>query len=170
MITKYVTLFFIVLFFNSCLHPSFKFETNTEGEPILNPELYTFNEKLTDENFKVIDTNSYYIETFQGLDSNEGQRANPMIYKFHSDGYFKQDSYLHFGNFDKERNKKSAYYGGKYKIEGNIIFIESFYPASAKSNRFVKVISKGIIKNDTIIIDFFKTTHKYVKKNYNQIF
>lgn len=93
-----------------------------------------------------------------------------MIYKFHSDGYFKQDSYLHFGKFDKERNKKSAYYGGKYKLDGNIILMESFYPSSAKSNRFVKVISKGIVKNDTIIIDFFETTHKYVKKNYNQIF
>ncbi|MFM7894363.1 MAG: hypothetical protein ACKO8L_00105 [Flavobacterium sp.] len=170
MIAKYIALCFAILSLNSCLHPSFKFEKSKEGEPILNPELYTFKEILTDENFKIIDTNSYYIETFQGLDSNEGQRANPMIYKFHSDGYFKQDSYLHFGNFDKERNKKSAYYGGKYKLEGNIILMESFYPASAKSNRFVKVISKGTVKNDTIIIDFFKTTHKYVKKNYNQIF
>ena len=170
MIAKYFTFFITVIFFNSCVHPSFKFETNREGEPILNPELYTLNKKLTNENFKVIDTNSYYIETFQGLDSNEGKRSNPMIFRFHSDGYFKKDSYLHFGKFDKERNKKSAYYGGKYRLEDNIIFMESFYPTSAKSNRFVKVISKGIIKNDTIIIDFFETTHKYVKKSYNQIF
>ncbi len=170
MIAKYVP-FFLLFFFNSCVQPSFKFETNKEGEPILKPELYTLDKKLTDENFKVIDTNLYYIETFQGLDSNEGQRANPMIYKFHSDGYFKEDSYLHFGEFDKERNKNSVYYGGKYKLEGNIIFMESFYPTSgSKSNRYSKVISKGVVKNDTIIIDFFGTIHKYVKKSYNQIF
>lgn len=46
MIAKHVTLFFAILFLNSCLHPSFKFETNKEGEPILNQELYTFNEEL----------------------------------------------------------------------------------------------------------------------------
>lgn len=36
--------------------------------------------------------------------------------------------------------------------------------------RFVKVISKGDIKNDTIHIVLFGTKHKYVKKSYNQIF
>jgi hypothetical protein len=49
--------------------------------------------------------------------------------------------------------------------------MESFYPISGgKTNRYSKVISKGIIKNDTIYIDFFGTPYKFVKKNYNQIF
>ena len=38
MIAKYVP-FFLLFFFNSCVQPSFKFETNKEGEPILKPEL-----------------------------------------------------------------------------------------------------------------------------------
>ncbi len=171
MVIKCFSFLFVTILFNSCVCPSYKFEMNIDGEPILDSDSYTFNKVLTDENFKVIDTSSYYIATFQGLDSNEGQRANPSIYKFHADGYFKKTSYLYFGKFDKERNKKSAFYGGKYKLDKNIIFMESFYPIrGTKSNRYSKVISKGIIKNDTIYIDFFGTPYKFVKKNYNQIF
>ncbi|WP_291135323.1 hypothetical protein [Flavobacterium sp. UBA7663] len=128
--------------------------------------MYSLNKKISDDGFKVLDTNSYYIETFEGIDSNESQRFNPMIYKFHSDGYFKEDSYLYFGNFDKVRSKNSIYYGGRYFIEGQKIFMESFYSfKGSKTNRYSKVISKGTIKNDTINIDFFGTNHKFVKKN-----
>jgi hypothetical protein len=171
MVIKFFSFLMTTILFNSCVYPSYKFEKNNDGEPILDSDSYTFNEKLTVENFTEIDTSSYYIETFQGLDSNDGQRANPSIYKFHADGYFKKTSYMYFEKFDKERNKKSAYYGGKYKLNKNIIFMESFYPISGnKSNRYSKVISKGIVRNDTIYIDFFGTPYKFVKKNYNQIF
>lgn len=73
--------------------------------------------------------------------------------------------------FDKKRNKKSVFYEDKYKLEANTIYLESFYPSSGgKTNRYSKVISKGVIKNDTIFIEFFGTPHKYVKKTYSQIF
>lgn len=171
MVIKSFSFLFVTILFNSCVYPSYKFEKNADGEPILESNSYTFNELITVENLKLIDTSSYYVETFQGLDSNEGQRANPSIYKFYTDGYFKKTSYMHFNKFDKERKKESAYYGGKYKLDGNIIFMESFYPISGgKTNRYSKVISKGIIKNDTIYMDFFGSPHKFVKKNYNQIF
>jgi hypothetical protein len=171
MVVKCFSIILVAIFCNSCVYPSYKFRKNADGEPILDSDSYTFNEDLTVEDFIVIDTTSYYIETFQGLDSNDGQRANPRIYKFLKDGYYKEDSYLYFRKFDKERNKKSVYYGGKYKLDNNIIFMESFYPISGgKTNRYSKIISKGIIKNDTIYIDFFGTPHKFVKKNYNQIF
>jgi hypothetical protein len=153
------------------VHPNYIFESNADGEPILNLEVYTLNKKLTSENFKVIDTTSLYIETSQETDSNVDQVANPIIFKFHKDGYFKVDSYLYFGKFDKERIKKSVYYGGKYALEGNIIFMESFYPIrGGKTNKYFKVIDKGFIRNDTIFIAFFGTTYKYVKKNRSQIF
>lgn len=171
MVVKKISFLFVYILCNSCVYPSYKFEENKDGEPILTADSYTLNEELTIENFKVIDTSSYYIETFQGLDSNEEQRANPRIYKFHKDGYYKEDSYLYFGKFDKERNKKSVYYGGKYKLKEDTIYLESFYPISGgKTNRYSKVINKGVIKNDTIYIDFFGTPHKYVKKKYKQIF
>jgi len=171
MAIKYFTIIFILFIFNSCAPPSYKFEKNSDGEPILESDLYTLNKNLTNENFKLIDTSSYYIQSFQGLDSNEGERANPSIYKFHKDGYFKITSYLYFERFDEKRTKKSAYYGGKYAIDGEIIFIESFYPSrGGNTNRYSKVISKGIIKNDTIFIEFFGTPHKFVRKNYSQIF
>jgi hypothetical protein len=171
MAIKYFTIIFILFIFNSCAPPSYKFEKNSDGEPILESDLYTLNKNLTNENFKVIDTSCYYIETFAGLDSNENQRANPFIFKFHKDGYYKEDSYLYFGKFDNERTKKSVFYGGKYSIDGEIIFLESFYPIKGgKTSRYSKVISKGIIKNDTIFIEFFGTPHKFVRKNYNQIF
>ena len=171
MVIKYFSIIFTLFILNSCVHPSYKFEKNIDGEPILDSEFYTFNNNLISENFKIIDTNSYYIETFQGLDSNEGQRANPMIFRFHNDGYFKKDSYLYFGKFDKQRSKKSVFYGGKYNLDGNTIYLESFYPIrGGKTNRYIKVISKGVIKNDTIFIKFFGTPHKYVKKKHSQVF
>lgn len=171
MVIKYFIASISILFFISCAHPSYKIEANKDGEPLLNPLLYTLNEKLTDEDFKIIDTLSFYIESFEGLDSNEDQRANPVIYKFHANGYFKQDSFLYYGKFDKVRTKNSAYYGGKYDINGNTIIFESFYPISGNNERkFSKVISRGVIEKDTIIIDFFGTTHKYIRKSYSEIF
>jgi hypothetical protein len=146
MAIKYFTIIFILFTFNSCAPPSYKFEKNSDGEPILHSDLYTLNKNLTNENFKLIDTSSYYIQSFQGLDSNEGERANPSIYKFHKDGYFKRTSYLYFEKFAYKRTKKSVFYGGKYAIDGETIFMESFYPIKGgKTNRYSKVISKGII-------------------------
>ena len=171
MIIRYFSIVFILLLFISCGTTSYRFDLNKDDEPILDSNLYTLNLKPAESNFKIIDTLSYYIETFEGLDSNEGQRANPTILKFHKDGYYKKNSYLYFGRFDRERNKNSAYYGGKYSLESNTIFVESFYPSrGSKTNKYSKVISKGLVKNDTIIISFFGTTHKYVKKKYSEIF
>ena len=94
-----------------------------------------------------------------------------MILQFHNDGYFKEDSYLYYGNFNYKRNKKSAAYGGKYYLSKNSIFVESFYPTSgSKTKYYERVISKGMIKNDTIEIVFFGRKNKYVKKKFNQIF
>lgn len=105
MFYKFISLLIVIFLCNSCVFPSYKFLENSDGEPILNSELYTLNEKLTPENFKVIDTNSYYIATFKGLDSNEEQKANLRIYKFHSDGYFKKILINSLANFTKKELK-----------------------------------------------------------------
>ena len=170
MVVRYFAFGLPILFCCSCVHPSYKFEVNSDGEPILDRSLYTFNKPLNENDFKTIDTAAYYIETFAGLDSNEDQRANPRIYKFHKDGYFKKTSYMYFNRFDKVRGKNSVYYGGRYYTDKNVIFMESFFVIGPTSKRFSKVISKGVIENDTIIIDFFGTTHKYVGKTYSEIF
>lgn len=171
MVIKFFSFLFIIYLFNSCACSGYRFQKNSDGEPILDSDSYTFKEGLKEENFIIIDTSSYYIQTFDESDSNEMQRANPRIYKFHKDGYYKIDSYLYFGKFDKQRDKRSVFYGGKFKLVNNVIFLESFYPLrGSKTNRYSKVISKGIIKNDTIYINFFGTDYKFVKKNFNQIF
>ena len=168
---NHLNVLIIALSFNSCLNPGYKLEKNNDGEPIIDIEAYTLNNKPTLEDFNVIDTASYYIELFDGLDSNEDQRANPTILKFHKDGFFKNDSYLYFGKFDKKRHKNSAYYGGKYAIDGNRITMEAFYPSSGgKTKRFSKVIHKGFIEKGIITINFFNTTHKYARRTYSQIF
>ena len=140
------------------------------GEPILPVNAYTFKTNLSANDFKKIDTTSLYIEIFKIETSNDMQRANPSILRFHNDGYYKEDSYLYFGKFDKERNKKSAYYGGKYYLQDNKISIESFYPTRPKSKTLFQQISYGRVSGDTIVLKIFNSEHRYLRKSFNQVF
>jgi hypothetical protein len=159
----------ICFFLFSCVEKLYKIEESNTGIA-LKENYYTFNREMSVEGSKIIDTTALYIEIF-GKNSNESQRANPMIYRFHNDGYFKTDSYLFYGKFDDTREKGSVYYGGKFYIEGNNIFIERFYPSKGgKTKYYGKAISKGIVKNDSITIDFFGTKHWYIKKYHDDIF
>ncbi|MGV1011812.1 MAG: hypothetical protein ACOYBS_05130 [Flavobacterium sp.] len=141
------------------------------GEPIINDEMYTFKKKMSGNDFNIIDTTSLYIQIFEFKNSNETERNNPKILKFHSDGYFKTDSKLFYGKFDTQRHKNSSYYGGKFYIDESKLYLEQFYPSRGdKTNNYVKEISNGNIKNDTITLIMFGNNEKYVKKRYEDIF
>ena len=130
----------IIYTFSSCFHDVFKLEENKDREPIINDGFYSFHHNLSELDFKIIDTTSLYVQIFDVLDSNEQDRTNPMILQFHNDGYFKEDSYLYYGNFNYKRNKKSAAYGGKYYLSKNSIFVESFYPTSGSKTKYYEKI------------------------------
>ena len=153
-------LFFVLMSFLSCVH-LYKIEKDKFGEPILNEKVkYTFNEKLSDENYEKIDTTAYYIQQFPVDFDREDLVKNPRLIIFHNDGFFKNESLLYFGKFDEHRGKNSVYYGGKYRINGNIIQMEQFgqYPGYKK---FYKWISEGKIEGDKII---------FRENNYTTIF
>lgn len=131
----------------------YKIEENKFGEPILNEQAkYTFNEMLSEENSKKIDTTAYYVQIFEGQFYNEKEKMNPALIIFHNDGYFKRNSTNYFGKWDEVRKKNSVYYGGKYKIVGNKILFESFgkYP---EMKRYYKRIYEARIDGNKIIFD-----------------
>jgi hypothetical protein len=157
------------MFLTSCVIGGLQTEY-INGEPILPVNSYTFKTKLSANDFKKLDTTCLYIEIFEIATSNDMQRANPSILRFHNDGFYKKDSYLYFGKFDKERNKKSAYYGGKYYLKDNKIFIESFYPTSPRSKTLFQQISSGRVSGDTVVLKIFNSEHRYLRKSFNQVF
>lgn len=126
-------------------------EKDKHGEPLLNDEAnYSFIKIPTEEDLKKIDTTAYYVQIFEGRYYNENEIKNPRIIIFHNDGFFKNESLLYFGKFDEHRGKNSVYYGGKYRINGNIIQLEQFgkYPGYKK---WYRRISEGKIEGDKII-------------------
>ena len=149
---KIFLLSFVLISLCSCAQ-LYKIEKDKFGEPILNEKAkYTFNERLSDENSKKIDTTAFYVQKFPKNFDREDIVKNPRIIMFHNDGYFKNESLLYFGKFDEHQGKNSVYYGGKYIINGNIIQMEQFgkYPGYEK---WYKRISVGKIEGDKIIFE-----------------
>ncbi len=150
---KGIYLFLCILFSFFGCSQLYKIEKDKYGEPILNEKAkYTFNEILSDENSKKIDTTAYYVQIFEGRFYNEDEKRNPGIIIFHNDGFFKRTSVKYFEKWDKIRGKNSVYYGGKYKITGNKILFESFgkYPEMKK---YYKRIYEAKIEENKIIFE-----------------
>ncbi|WP_159155002.1 hypothetical protein [Empedobacter brevis] len=145
--------YLLFIFIYSCNPKLYEIEKDPYGEPILNEKTqYSFSEKPSNEDLIKIDTTAYYVQT----NDNNIELENPKIIIFHNDGYFKTASVKYFGKFDKHRNKKSIYYGGKYKINNNEILIEYFVPASPSVKRFIKKVVQGKIQENgnKILFDF----------------
>lgn len=156
---KYCTI--LCLLFSACSYKQYHLDKNTDGEPVVKEGLYTFNKPMAAADFVLLDTGALYLQVFDLATSNRDERANPAILKFNDDGYFKISS----RKFDKARTKESIYYGGKFYLDGNNILIEKFYPAhGGKTNYYVKKISKGSIRNDTLKLLVYGVEHRYVKK------
>jgi len=164
---KKYSLLLIVLFFVAC---SYRITKNADGEPIVDEKRYSFTKKPSTEDLKIVDTTAVYVQIFNLEDSNEQERSNPMTIGFHNDGYFKSGSVKFYGKFDSKRHKNSVYYGGRYYLEGNKIFLEAFYPNSGgATNYYVKEISKGRVVNDTLRLTIFGRKTRYVKRDLSEI-
>jgi hypothetical protein len=155
MVTKFFSMFSILAFLYSSGQKLYKIGKNQFGEPLLNNEAkYSFKEKPTEEDLKTIDTTAYYVQAFEGRYYNEEEMKNPRIIIFHNDGFFKNESLMYFGKFDEHRGKNSVYYGGKYRIKNNEIFIEEFLPASqGKTKWYTRRITNGKIDGNKIIFN-----------------
>ncbi|ODS89091.1 MAG: hypothetical protein ABS44_05730 [Chryseobacterium sp. SCN 40-13] len=151
MVKKIILIFPLLLSICGCGQKLYKIERDRYGEPILNDKAkYSFTEIPTLEDLKKIDTTAYYIQVFPDNLDREEIKKNPRIIIFHNDGFFKNESLLYFGKFDQHRGKNSVYYGGKYRINGNIIQLEQFgkYPGYKK---WYRRISEGKMEGDKII-------------------
>lgn len=147
-----------VIFLISCNSHVVEFDKNIE--PILGKNMqYNITEKPNFENFKIIDTTCYYVQIFEGRYYNDGETSNPMVIQFHNDGYYKKSSIKYYNRFSY-RTKKNISYGGKYKIYGNNIELESFAPSrGSKTKVYCRLIMRGRFNGDKIIFDDKKTIH-----------
>ena len=166
MFKKYFILPILSLFLISCIgyHRIVKDEN---GEPILNEKVnYKFSKIPNTDDLTKIDTSAYYVQIFEGRYYNEDERKNPEILIFHNDGFYKHTSSLHYLKYDS-RNKKSVYYGGKYKVMNNILELEQFLPSKGgKTNYYSRNIKKGNINGDRIIFDDDNTLITIFEKKY----
>jgi len=156
---------FLILFylFTSCIN-YYHIKKNKEGETIVDENLYSFKNKMSNEDAKVIDTLSLYFEVKKELYINE----NIQVLKFHNDGTFEKKNIKYFNS---KESKESIYYGGRFKLEGKKITIEKFYPSSgAKTNYYVKKISHGKVYSDTIKLKIFDVDYIYIKKSLEAIY
>ncbi len=113
---------------------------------------YNFNSKPTEEDLKKIDTTSFYVQIFEGRYYNEEEKANPRALKFHNDGYFRTWS-VKYPNVGKFTPRNSPYYGGKYRVIENTIYMEKFLPSvGGETSIFIRDIKKGRIVDDKIYI------------------
>jgi hypothetical protein len=153
MFKKYILFTIIILTLIGC--GFVRLQKNEFNEPTLNEKIkYNFTEIPNKDDFQRIDTNSFYVQIFEGRYYNETEKENPQIIVFHNDGFFKKESLLYFGKFDKHRTKKSIYYGGRFRIKENIIEFEEFYPSSGeKTNYYKRNISKAKIEGLKIIFE-----------------
>lgn len=151
MVKKNIFTLSLLMSLFGCGQKLYKIERDKYGEPILNNEyLYSFTERPSNEDLKRIDTTSLYVQ----ISDNDIELKNPRIIIFHNDGYFKKSSLNYFEKFDEHRNKKSVYYGGKYKINNDEILIENFIPSSPIGKRYLKKIIPGRISEDYNEITF----------------
>jgi len=166
MVNKIIIILLLIVL-SACM-TKYHIKNDENGEPILKENSYSFNQKMSLNASKLVDTTVVYIELLseKALKNNNN---NFDILIFHNDGYFERTSKKYFRKF--KRNKNAVYYGGKFSIEGNKIFFEEFYPAKeGRTQNYVKEISEGYINNDTIFITVFGNQHKYVKKKYSEVF
>lgn len=164
MVRSYIFFISIIICFFSCNEKIYKLSYDNNGEPIVEEGMYTFNKKMDNQDFQIIDTSKMYLQVFNNRDSNELEQNNPNVIFFSSDGYFKMNSKKFIGKFDKQRTKISAYYGGRFYIENDIIFFESFYPSKGgKTYNYIKLVKYGKVKGDTLFIENKEKKETYIK-------
>jgi hypothetical protein len=148
MVRKIVILLIVILV--SCNR--YRILPNDIGEPVLRGKAqYTFATKPSIEDLQKVGIEAYYVQVFEGRYYNDDEKKNPGILIFHNDGFFKIESLLYFGNFDDHRSKNSIYYGGKWRIIGNTIELEEFYPTAPTGNWYTRKIVIGSIIGDKIV-------------------
>lgn len=169
MVNKKFLILLLSILFSSCMN-YYLIKKGTNGEPNVDMNLYSFNKKMSKENTLIIDTTSIYLEIVSDVESQE-KKDNPEIILFHNDGFYERKSKKYFYESFSNRKKESVYYGGKFILDHNNLKLEKFYPSSGgKTNYYVKEVSEGSVRNDSVFLTIFRAKYIYIKKSFNDVF
>lgn len=165
MVNKIILLFFLLVIGVSC--QKIYYFPDVEN---IDVDLYTLPVPIPSQNSLLTDSSSFYLQVF-GENANYMEKENPSILKFHKDGFFEKRSKRFYHDFEW-RDKRSIGYGGRYAVyENGKIRIEKFYPSGqGQTHRFIKEISEGIVKGDTIVLNVFNSEMKYIRTTYDEVF
>lgn len=136
---------------------SYKIGNSDPGYPVMGKKMsYKFTEKPGLEVFSKIDTAALYMQVFEGRYYNDTEKQNPEIIIFYSDGFFEQ-TLPRLYDKNKEPDRRSLY-GGRYKVNGNVLQTESFTPSRGGNTKYWnRFFQKAKIEGDRII--FAETNH-----------
>lgn len=148
-------LFIISLTFSlfSC---SYRVTKSQDGQTLIDQSHFTFKQAMTEKNFAVLDTSAVYKKVVtHNWDYNE-------YLKFYSDG-----SYIHvFKKTDFSPNDltvdKNSVWRGRFILTGEKIRTEQFYPNQAPIKKYSRKILTGLVKGDSLIINWDNGRTKYI--------
>jgi len=143
-ILKMVKVFLLLLILIGC-GKAYYFLKDKDGNLIIPKTSYKLYTKLS----SCSSIEGTYLEVHRNRYKNESE-LNEMIV-FYNDGSIKE-----FLANEQGVPKYNTFTEGVYCIEGNKIYIESFYPVNALGRSFTPIILEGTIKDDKIILTQFR--------------
>ena len=135
----------LLLFILTRCSKVYYFSKDKDGNLIIPKTSYRLYTKLSSCGF----IEGTYLEIHRNRYKNDNE-LNEMVV-FYNDGSIKE-----FLANEQGVSKYNIFTEGVYCIEGNKIYIESFYPINALGKSFTPIILEGIIKDDKIILTQFR--------------
>ncbi len=145
MVTRKIVNLLLLLFILTGCGKVYYFLKDKDGNIIIPKTSYKLYTKLSSCSF----IEGTYLEIQRNRYKNEDE-LNDMIV-FYNNGNIKE-----FLANEQGIPKYDIFTEGVYCIEGNKIYIESFYPVNAFGKSFTPIILEGIIKDDKIILTQFR--------------
>jgi hypothetical protein len=143
-----------------------------DGQTLIEPEYFKFNQPMTSSDFNLVDTSAIYKKSFYMMNNAKffPQKHDYNEYiKFYGNGTFlKIMKAKDFEPSDLNVDTKSVW-KGRFVVSGNEIKMEEFYPQQAPTKTYEKKTLKGLIKNDTLVINWDEGNIKniYLKQPLN---
>lgn len=146
--TRRIDIFLFILTFILLSSCGYHVTRSADGKASINQAYFKFNQPMKSNDFSVIDTGAIYKKIkAQNYDYND-------YIKFYANGTFlnvyKKELFLK----NDLSVENSSVWRGRFIVSGNEIKIEQFYPQQAPNKKYERKVLKGVIKNDSLIVNW----------------